>query len=307
MSILLFFVDGIGLGDDDASTNPFARACLPALHHISGGRPWLRGYGPWRSEWAVMLPTDACLGVPGRPQSASGQAALITGINAPQLIGEHYGPRPDARIREMLQRDNLFKRVIVSGRRATTWEAYPPSFHSEIRRGKRLPSSIQYAARSVGLELRGAEDLRRGTALPGDFTGAAWRRHFDPHFVPISPRVAGLRLAHLARAYDFSVFSYWWTDVVGHRGDLAAAVAQLELLDSVLAGVLEGWDPERDTLILTSDHGNLEAMSHSKHTENEVPALVFGAARDVFHEPISLLDIAPAIESILGIEQTNSS
>ena len=301
MSILLFFVDGIGLGENDASVNPFAAARLPTLHELSGGRPWLRGQGPWRSERAIMLPTDARLGVPGRPQSASGQAALLTGVNAPRLLGEHYGPRPDARLRELLQRDNLFQRIVASGRRAATLEAYPPSFHSAIARGKRLPASLQYAALAAGLKLRDAEDLRRGVALPGDFTGVAWRQHFDPQFKLLTPWAAGERLAQRARAYDFSAFSYWWTDVVGHRGNMAAAVAQLELLDAVLAGALAGWDAARDTLILTSDHGNLEAMGHGKHTENEVPTLLFGAARDAFHEPLSLADIAPTIERILGI------
>ena len=183
------------------------------------------------------------------------------------------------------------------------WRPIRPPFTQLSRGGKRLPASLQYAALAAGLKLRGAEDLQRGEALPGDFTGAAWRQHFDPQFTPLTPWAAGERLARLARAYDFSVFSYWWTDVVGHRGDMAAAVAQLELLDAVLAGALAGWDAARDTLILTSDHGNLEAMNHGKHTENEVPTLVFGAARNDFHEPLSLADVAPTIERILGIKR----
>ena len=306
MSILLLFVDGIGLGEDDEQTNPFSLAHLPTLHRISGEKRWVIGQGPWQSDWAKMLPTDAKIGVPGRPQSASGQATLVTGINVQEQIGEHYGPRPDTRIRDLLRQDNVFQRILACGKRATTWEAYPPSFHQAIERGKRLPASLQFAALAAGLKLRDAEDLRRGEALPGDFTGAAWRQYFDPNFEPLSAQDAGLRLGRLAREYDFSVFSYWWTDVVGHRGDLEQAVEQLELLDAVLAGILEEWDQEKDTLILTSDHGNLEDMSHGKHTEIEVPTLVYGAGRGVFREPLSLIDIAPAIESMLGIASTSS-
>ncbi|MCY3935563.1 MAG: alkaline phosphatase family protein [Chloroflexi bacterium] len=306
MSILLFFVDGIGLGEDDERTNPFSSAHLPTLHRISGGRRWLKGQGPWQSEWARMWATDAQMGVPGRPQSASGQAALLSGCNVPAYLGEHYGPRPDARIRQLLRRRNLFLRFASCGMRVATWEAYPPSFYQALDRGRRLPASLQYAALVAGLQLRNAEDLRRGEALPGDFTGAAWRQHFDAEFPTLTRKEAGMRLARLARDYDFSMFSYWWTDVVGHRGDLAQAVAQLELLDDVLAGLLAEWNREEDTLILTSDHGNLEAMDHGKHTENEIPTLVYGAGRDAFREPISLQDIAPAIEKIAGIAEVSS-
>ena len=306
MSILLLFVDGIGLGEGDEPANPFSLAHLPTIYRISGQRRWVLGQGPWCSEWARMLPTDAKLGVPGRPQSASGQAALVTGINIPEQLGEHYGPRPDPRIRDLLRHDNVFQRVLAGGKRATTWEAYPPSFHHAIERGKRLPASLQFAALAAGLKLRDAEDLRRGAALPGDFTGVAWRQFFDPNFETLSAQDAGLRLARLAREYDFSVFSYWWTDVVGHRGNLKQAVEQLALLDAVLEGILEEWDREKDTLILTSDHGNLEEMGHGKHTENEIPTLIYGAGRGVFREPLSLVDIAPAIEIMLGITSTGA-
>lgn len=301
MSILLFFVDGIGLGEDDERANPFSIAQLPTLHRLSGERRWLKGQGPWQSEWARMWATDAQMGVPGRPQSASGQAALVSGFNVPAYLGEHYGPRPDTRIRELLRQHNLFLRFASCGLRVTTWEAYPSSFHQALDRGRRLPASLQFAALAAGLPLRNAEDLRRAEALPGDFTGAAWRQHFDPNFPTLTRRESGLRLARLASDYDFSVFSYWWTDVVGHRGDLAQAVGQLELLDAVLAGVIAEWNHERDTLILTSDHGNLEAMDHGKHTENEIPTLVYGAGRDAFREPLSLPDLAPYIEQIAGI------
>ena len=301
MSVLLLFVDGIGIGVDNARVNPFVRASMPTMRGISGGRPWLTGYGPWQGERGFMLPTDARLGMPGRPQSASGQAALITGRNAPQLIGEHYGPKPNAALRRLLRDDNLFQRLARSGRRAAQLEAYPPAFHAAIARGKRLPASLQYAALAAGLKLRDGEDLQRGAALPGDFTGAAWRAHFAPDFAPLSPKAAGRRLAQLARAHDFSVFAYWWTDVAGHRGDIAAARAHLELLDAVLAGALAEWDAARDTLILASDHGNMEALDHRRHTENPVPTLVYGAGRGEFAAPLSLTDIAPAVERVLGI------
>ena len=300
----MLFVDGIGLGEDDARVNPFVLAELPTLNSLSGGQPWVRDAGPWESARARLLATDACLGVPGRPQSASGQAALISGHNTPRFLGEHYGPRPNNALREWLRKDNLFLRIVGGGRRAALLEAYPPVFHASLTKGKRLPASLQFAALSAGLPLRDAADLRRGLALPGDFTGEGWQRYFDSDQKIQTPQVAGQRLAQLALGYDFSLFCYWWTDVTGHRGDLASAVAQLELLDAVLAGVLTVWDTQQDLFILTSDHGNLEAMDHRKHTENDIPTLLVGAGRGAFRSPLALYDIAPTIAHLLNLPAT---
>src|SRR5262245_2209660 len=94
MHILLLFLDGFGLAEGDQSINPFAAINAPTLHALAGDHRWLRSTPRTETERAIFIPTDPRLGVAGRPQSATGQAAIMTGRNVPAEIGEHYGPKP---------------------------------------------------------------------------------------------------------------------------------------------------------------------------------------------------------------------
>ncbi|MBC8100549.1 MAG: hypothetical protein H7Y11_13990, partial [Armatimonadetes bacterium] len=237
MRILLIFIDGIGLGDDDPAVNPFAAAHTPTLCALANGQRWVRATGAQTSERASFIPTDAQLGVPGRPQSGTSQAAIITGENVPHLIGRHYGPKPDAVTRDLLAHDNFFKQVLAHGKSAGLLNAYPPGLLASIARGKTLRSSLQHAAYTAGLPMWDADALYRGDALSEDWTSAGWREHLGFVDAPLyTPMQAGHKLVELARRYDFALCSHWLTDTVGHRGTLAEGVALVETLDGVLAG-----------------------------------------------------------------------
>jgi 2,3-bisphosphoglycerate-independent phosphoglycerate mutase len=293
--VLLIFLDGIGLGDDDPATNPFAVAHTPTLHALSNGQRWLRSTPRVESERAVFIPTDPRLGVPGRPQSATGQAAILTGRNVPAEIGEHYGPRPTPAIRAILAEDNLFKQLVARGKRCAYLDAYPPGFFAAVERGKRLLSSIQQAAKEGGVTIRGQEDFYAGRALSPDWTGQGWRDLLGYADAPLLlPAEAGARMADLAREQDFALFSTWLTDEIGHRGPFEHGVKYLELFDEVMAGLLAHWDDDDGIILITSDHGNMENLSIRQHTENDVPTVVIGTARHVFAESFSALtDITP--------------
>ncbi len=277
MSILFIFLDGVGLGDDDAASNPFVTANLPTLTRFTTGRCWLRGLPRIESGAAVFIPTDATLGVAGRPQSATGQAAILTGCNVPRLLGYHYGPKPTPEIAAIIRRDNLFKWLVDHKRGTCFLNAYPPSFFEAISKGRRLLAAIPMAVRSAGLPLPDREALYAGRALSADFTGEGWRTHLGDDGAPVySLREAGHLMARLASEVDFAFFEHWPTDLVGHRGPLASGVELLERLDEVLAGVLEVWNQDADLIIITSDHGNLEDLSRRGHTRNLVPTLIIG-------------------------------
>ena len=293
----MIFLDGIGLGAADPLTNPFAVANTPTLHSLAAGKRWLAQTGRQQGERAVFLPTDPRLGVPGRPQSGTGQATIFTGKNVPDLIGKHYGPKPDKATRDLLARDNLFCQVVARGKSAALLEAYPPGWHRAVESGRRLRSSYQQAAHEAGVPIFGQEALQSGDALSVDWTGEQWPAPPGYPQLPLrSTHEAGVLLVTLARRYDFSLFAHWPSDVIGHRGTLAEGVALLERFDEVMAGLLSAWDDNEGLVILCSDHGNMEEIGNRRHTCNDVPTVVIGQQRGLFDESFrTLADIAPCI------------
>ncbi|MBC8331610.1 MAG: hypothetical protein H8E28_06490 [Anaerolineae bacterium] len=307
MRLLFLFLDGVGLGDDDPDLNPFARARMPNLVNLLAGQCLhaLEGKLPFHGVRASLVPIDACLGIPGLPQSASGQATLLTGENIPKLIGEHYGPKPNAAIRAILESDNIFKRLQTSGQRAALINAFPNGYFAGIQSGKRLPGAIAMAARGAKIPLKTEADLLAGNALSADFTASGWHEHLDYTHIPIlTPAEAGGRLAALAEGYELTFFEYWLSDALGHRRDMVAACERLEEFDAMLGGLLKTWDDDQGLILITSDHGNLEDLSTRRHTNNPVPGLVIGAAglRHPFSERLhNLADIAPAIRDFFAV------
>ncbi len=302
MHVLLIFIDGIGLGMDDPAINPFAAANTPTLHALAGNQRWLGATPRTESARSIFIPTDTRFGIPGRPQSASGQAAILTGRNVPAEIGEHYGPKPNPPIRAILAENNLFKVLTSNGKRAALLDAYPPGFFKGIDSGRRLRSSIQEAAFQGNVPIRTAEDLYAGRALSADWTGQGWREMLGYPDAPLyTPAQAGARMADLARAHDFSLISTWITDEIGHHGEFDRGVSYLELFDAVMAGLLDSWRDEDGLIIITSDHGNMEDLSIRQHTENDVPTVLIGAGRHAFAENFhSLIDITPHVLDALG-------
>lgn len=298
MRVLFIFLDGIGLGEDNPEINPFARAKMPHLNQLLEGRSLLRDAAPFHGERASLLAVDPAVGVSGLPQSATGQAILLTGINIPAELGYHYGPKPNPEVAAYLKEATLFSRFVKEGKKAALLNAYPPRYFDGIDSGKRLYSSIPLSVVNAGLPLFRHQDLFAGLALSADFTGDGWRTMLGFHEAPIMDAAhAGQKLAALAKEYDFSLFEYWASDYAGHKQEMDNAIALMENFDGVLGGLTEAWD--QDGLILvTSDHGNMDDLSTRKHTPADVPALVIGdkSAREEFTRDLKdLTQIAPAI------------
>jgi 2,3-bisphosphoglycerate-independent phosphoglycerate mutase len=308
MRVLFLFLDGVGLGPDDPNTNPLAQAAMPNLSRLLNGQRLLAGETPLVADRATMVALDACLGVPGTPQSATGQATLITGRNVPAEIGYHYGPKPNPSVAEILRSSNgahagnLFQALRNAGKRSALLNAYPASYFATIESGRRLYSAIPLATVSAGLALKTADDLRAGRALSADFTGQGWRERLNLPDTPLlTPAEAGTRLAGLAAEYDLAFFEYWLSDYAGHGQDMAIALSLLANFDKVLGGLLAAWDDEAGIILVTSDHGNLEDLSVRGHTMNPVPALIIGAPELRRRFTASLRDLADVTPSILGL------
>ncbi len=298
MHFLFVFVDGVGIGARDPGVNPFARADLPVLTDLLGGIPFL-DRPRLQGERALCMPLDANLDVDGLPQSGTGQTTLFTGRNAPQHIGEHYGPYPDRRLSVLLE-DNLFHRLLALQKRVTFANAYPPIFFERMERGSDRRSATAQAVAAAGLGYRSSDDLKAGRAVSASLTNERFP-HSGEAPALITAHEAGRNLEHLSREHDFTLFEFFLTDVAGHRPARMSAVAILERLDEFVGGILDGFDDEESLLLITSDHGNIEDESTRRHTRNAVPAIAVGARRHEFAEGLrSLADVTPAIVRTLS-------
>jgi 2,3-bisphosphoglycerate-independent phosphoglycerate mutase len=310
MRVLFIFLDGIGLGANDPETNPLARAKMPNLEALLEGRSLLEGSAPFVGEQATLLAVDPAAGVDGLPQSATGQAMLLTGVNVSAEIGYHYGPKPNPEVAAHLNNGTLFSRFVKAEKKAVLLNAYPPRYFDGIDTGKRIYSSIPMAVTSAGIELFKQEDLFAGRALSADFTGEGWRDMLGiPETPVLSPHQAGRKLASLARGFDFSLFEYWASDYAGHKQQMDTAVGLMETFDGVLGGLVEEMD-DGLLVLVTSDHGNMEDLSTRKHTDAHVPALVIGnkTAREEFTRGMTdITHIAPAIWRVVTQKKSHAT
>jgi 2,3-bisphosphoglycerate-independent phosphoglycerate mutase len=307
--VLILFLDGVGLGSRDPARNPFCAARMPTLHGLLGEDWFLRERGAISARHASLAPTDVCLGVEGRPQSATGQASLLTGLNVAADVGQHYGPKPTPRIAALVKSGNLFTFAVGAGQTAAFLNPYPPRFFEAIRNGRRLLSAVPLAAVAAGLRLRTHEDLVAGRAISPDFTGQAWRGRLNlPETPVIGLRTAGARLANLSREVAFTLLEHWPTDLIGHRQDYGQAVEALETLDAVLAGLLDVWDWSSGLAVITSDHGNLEDLAVRSHTLNPVPTIMIGWQHaELAAQVRDLTDIAPVVSRFLTGQECRAS
>lgn len=287
MSVLLIFVDGLGIGDDNPTVNPLGRA---HTRHLKAACGQLRA--PAVRAGALVVPTDATLDVEGLPQSATGQTTLLTGINAARRVGYHVHGFCTRALAEILDGSSVFARISRGNGRATFANAYTPEF---FRGERRFLSVTTVAMRSAGLRFRNLGDLARGEAVFHDITNRALReRGYD--LPEVHPREAGRRLARLAVAHDFTLYEHFQTDQAGHDCDMDRAIQLLEQLDLLLDAVLEATSPDELLVIVASDHGNLEDLSTRTHTKNPVPTMLWGQDREVVAEGLrTLADITPAL------------
>ncbi len=287
MGAVLVFVDGVGIGARDPSVNPLARRETLLSQFADGsGTPLPRG--------GARRDVDATLGVPGRPQSATGQTSILTGENAPALLGRHLLGFPNAPLRDLLARRSIFRRLRDAGRRAALLNAYPvgyldalglphrplagpaePALPLAARRLK--PAAALFATASAGLPIATFDDVRAGRALTHDLTGAAAHRRF-PQIPVRTPEEAADVLADRSAELDFCLVDDYRTDDAGHAQDFAAADVAIADLDRFLRRLLDRLPLDGTSLFVVSDHGNLEDLRTRNHTLARVPLLAFGPA-----------------------------
>jgi hypothetical protein len=322
VKLLFIFLDGVGLGVDDPGINPFAQSLMPNLEAILGGHrmisngiPLDRGsdFSLVNTDRASLLALDACLGIDGTPQSATGQATLFTGVNVSAMLGYHEGPKPTPPIVDLISQGSLVTQLQHQGRSTSLVNAFPPRYFDSIEAGYRIPGVISLMTQIAGIPLKTTTDLYEGDALSADFTAEGWRDHLGIPDIPVlTPDQAGEHLGILADQSDLTIFEYWLTDYAGHHQDMHSACTLLATLDTMMGSLVNTWDSDRGLILLTSDHGNLEDLSTRHHTRNDVPLLLIGSPelRELFIHAMNtthpsrlkydLTDIAPAILEFIG-------
>lgn len=305
MAVLFVFVDGVGAGSRDPDTNPLARGEFLLSRFADGDGAALPAGGR-----AVLA--DARLGVPGRPQSATGQSTILTGENAARLLGHHLLGYPNAPLRELLKERSLFGALAAAGRRTIFANAYPVAYLRALgleaegeaefaldgrRRARPAATTVAFAA--GGGRFRTWDDAARGEALTHDITGVRARGH-GARLSPREPDEAAEILLHLARGQDLALFEFFETDEAGHARSMGRALDALERLDRFLRALVRGLDPG-DSLVVASDHGNVEDLSIRNHTLAPVPVLGFGRAAAALDTVGDLTHLAPLLLMLCGV------
>ena len=278
MKAIFLFIDGVGRAEPSPE-NPVNAEVCPTL---------------WRLVERHGKSIDACLGIPGAPQSATGQATMFTGVNCAEAMGRHCEGFPSAALRAIIARDNIFLELKKRGRRVKFSDAYLSDSVEEIA-ARRFKSVTTVMALTAPESISTLADLMADRALLQDLTRETIQDRY-PDVPVISPARAAEHLFDLACANDFTLYEFFQTDVAGHSMSDARACAVLRVYDRFLAALVRYVDAAGLTLVLTSDHGNIEDLNEHGHTRNPVPFVAYGphekALRDRVH---SLVDVTPAI------------
>lgn len=308
--VLFFFVDGVGLAPPGPD-NPFGVVPMPHLEALLGGPLVRDGLGPGvephtllrESTGLTFCAVDACLGVPGLPQSATGQTALFTGVNAPALIGDHVTAFPTARLREVIAEHSLLKRARESGATVAFANAHSQRFWDLIDEGKHSLGASTLTALAADAHIPDLQDLIEGDAVLWDLTHEVSSSYLGYELPMVPASEAGARLARMTGRYDLVMFETFLTDLAGHRRLEPEWV--LSRLDAFIGGILSHRRADT-TLVLSSDHGNIEDTSTRGHTRNPVPLLAVGPEAGRFSDAETILDVAPKILAALTDKGTQN-
>lgn len=146
----------------------------------------------------------------------------------------------------------------------------------------------------------------------------------EDRFMPSSPKVATYDMQPemssvevtdkfveaIQHGYDLIVTNYANADMVGHTGDLQAAMKACAAVDEGLGRVVAALKEAGGAMIVTADHGNCETMvdpdtggPHTAHTTNPVPVLLVGGPEGATLRNGRLADLAPTLLELMGLDK----
>ena len=278
VKILFLFIDGVGIREN-AADNPVNPEVCPTL---------------WRLIRQHSKKVDACLEIEGLPQSATGQATMFTGVNCSKAMGKHCEGFPSPSLRSIIEENNLFLQLKKRGKKIRFADAYLVE-SSEDLAARRFKSVTTVMALTTPETISTIDDLANDVAVMQDITRETIQDRY-PDIPVITPERAAEHLFAVALENDFTLFEFFQTDVSGHSLDYARACIVLRTYDKFLASLVRYTETAGITLVATSDHGNVEAMSERGHTRNPVPFIAFGPKETFIRDRVdSLVDVTPAL------------
>ncbi len=305
MRFIFIFIDGIGIGSNEGS-NPFVSAETEILRLWDGavfGRNDIR-----------LKAIDPLMGVSGIPQSATGQTTIFTGINIPRLLKKHTGSFPNKIMRKLIREENLLLKLDRSGKTVKFINAYP--HHSELFSNvhvkideegnlifsdkfpdayKRRISVTSSILISNNMKPFDTIDIVEKRSIYQDFTNKSLLR-YGLELPVFTPEDAADILYRTSSEYDLTLYEFFQSDIFGHRKEKREQIELITELDTLLKSLLKLMDEKTDTILITSDHGNLEESSSKSHSLNPVPLITWGRGSHELSAKINnLSEITPAI------------
>ena len=292
MGVLFLFIDGIGIGEN-SDHNPFSIIELPGFNTLLNQQRLTNNSNQIHSDRIVFNKIDANLEIDGLPQSGTGQATLFSGQNASKLIGKHFGPYPHSGNKHLLTDESVFNKLQKLGRTIHFINAFPKVFFEKSKIRNRW-SSCTLMTRSAGLNINSEKEVIQGSAITAEILQDFWREKLNIDIPVIDYDIAAKRVYNAVNTFDFTLMEYYLTDKAGHEQNLNGATTSLERIDGFIQSYLRLMK-SNDTIIITSDHGNLEDLSVRTHTRNPVPFIVYGQDAGKFQDVSSLIDVTPEL------------
>lgn len=303
--LIFIFIDGIGIGLANSS-NPFFAGSAEYFPLYEGGCVL--------PDSTPIKAIDACLGIEGMPMSATGQTTLFCGTNVPALLHEHRDSYPDAIMRQIIKKKNIFSALRQYHINPCFLNAFPGNtslfspYHIQIREDGEFQSSVEFQhsvkrSLSVTTCMMIANhmvpfsdiDIKMEKSLFHDFTNLSL--HSKHCHLPIfSPEKAAEIMYNASQHCDVLLYEFFQTDFYGHGFEMHECIELIHLLNRLIKHLISLLDSQKETLLVTSDHGNLEDMTTPLHTFNPVPLLTWGYRSQMLRDRINnLADVSPAI------------
>lgn len=303
--MIFLFLDGVGIGKRN-KFNPFFTTDADYLPFYSNNKGL--------PDLTPIKNIDAIMGIRGIPQSATGQTSIYTGKNIPKILGKHIGSFPNKKMRAIIKESNVFSLLKSRGLSPMFLNAYPAhsnlfyksnvvigengdfifseNFPDKYKRRISVTSSMMI---TNGIKPFDIEDILEKNSIYQEYSNKSLKK-YGLSLPEFSPEDAAEIIHKTSKKYDFLLYEYFQTDIYGHRKKMKECEVLIKNLNRLIKKLILLSDREKDTIIITSDHGNIEDMSVKTHTTNPVPLLTWGYKAKTIRAGVnSLYDITPAI------------